>query len=365
MFIGNQKERLLLADLAKKYKIDFSALLAVIEVESNGVIHEIINGKPMPIVRYEGHYFDRLCNPKIREKARKAEVSSPKTGGIKNPSKQKDRWLLIEKAATFDKNAAYESSSYGVGQVMGVNWKNLGYSSVFALVNKAQEGLVGQVELMLEFIVFNKLDDELRNLDWSGFARGYNGSQYAKNKYHIKLAAAYKNQLGDGNISPKVVNNLRIGSKGIYVRELQSLLVLAGYVLKVDGDFGNSTKEAVKDFQKKNNLTPDGIVGVKTQQAIASLREMAPEDAGHQKISNISNVKVGTVSALGIPTVLISAKDELNSLIEQISPISQLSKITEYVNISIGVISVALVLFGAYKIYSGCKEKYYSYIGSV
>lgn len=34
--------------------------------------------------------------------------------------------------------------------------------------------------------------NELQRKDWAGFARGYNGPGYAKNRYDIKLANAYK-----------------------------------------------------------------------------------------------------------------------------------------------------------------------------
>ena len=57
---------------------------------------------------------------------------------------------------------------------------------------------------------------------------------------------------------------LRKGSKGVYVEVLQKKLNDAGYSLAVDGDFGNKTLEAVKDYQKVNGLVVDGIVGVKT-----------------------------------------------------------------------------------------------------
>ena len=57
---------------------------------------------------------------------------------------------------------------------------------------------------------------------------------------------------------------LRKGSKGVYVEVLQKKLNDAGYNLAVDGDFGNKTLEAVKDYQKVNGLVVDGIVGVKT-----------------------------------------------------------------------------------------------------
>ena len=57
---------------------------------------------------------------------------------------------------------------------------------------------------------------------------------------------------------------LRKGSKGVYVEVLQKKLNDAGYSLAVDGDFGNKTLEAVKDYQKVNGLVVDGIVGAKT-----------------------------------------------------------------------------------------------------
>lgn len=58
---------------------------------------------------------------------------------------------------------------------------------------------------------------------------------------------------------------LRMGAKGAYVEELQTQLNLKNNAgLKVDGDFGLKTLNAVKDFQTKNGLNPDGIVGPKT-----------------------------------------------------------------------------------------------------
>jgi N-acetylmuramoyl-L-alanine amidase len=52
---------------------------------------------------------------------------------------------------------------------------------------------------------------------------------------------------------------LKIGSKGNEVKELQRLLHLYE-----DGIFGPITEEAVKEFQKANGLTVDGVVGDKT-----------------------------------------------------------------------------------------------------
>lgn len=52
---------------------------------------------------------------------------------------------------------------------------------------------------------------------------------------------------------------LKKGSKGEDVKKIQMLLGLT-----VDGVFGPLTEQAVKDYQKKNGLQADGIVGDKT-----------------------------------------------------------------------------------------------------
>lgn len=66
---------------------------------------------------------------------------------------------------------------------------------------------------------------------------------------------------------PKV--NLKKGSKGVGVKWLQFELNKRGYNLTIDGDFGTKTDKAVRDFQKKNGLTVDGIVGKNTRNKLS------------------------------------------------------------------------------------------------
>lgn len=47
------------------------------------------------------------------------------------------------------------------------------------------------VQLFTAFIQSNRLDTYLRNKDWAGFAKGYNGPAYAENQYDKKLEKAY------------------------------------------------------------------------------------------------------------------------------------------------------------------------------
>ncbi len=62
---------------------------------------------------------------------------------------------------------------------------------------------------------------------------------------------------------------LRVGSSGEEVKTLQTKLKRWGYYTgSIDGVFGSGTKKAVIAFQKKNGLTPDGIVGPATLKAL-------------------------------------------------------------------------------------------------
>lgn len=59
-------------------------------------------------------------------------------------------------------------------------------------------------------------------------------------------------------------SQVQYGSSGVAVKELQQILNKSGYNLSEDGIFGSKTQAAVKDYQMKNGLSVDGIVGLKT-----------------------------------------------------------------------------------------------------
>lgn len=59
----------------------------------------------------------------------------------------------------------------------------------------------------------------------------------------------------------------RKGDSGSTVKKCQKQLIAKGFKLPkygADGDFGTETENAVKSFQRKNNLSVDGIIGPKT-----------------------------------------------------------------------------------------------------
>lgn len=69
-----------------------------------------------------------------------------------------------------------------------------------------------------------------------------------------------------GTLSPWPVT--QNGSNGHPIRTLQCLLRARGHNLTVDGIFGAVTEAAVKAFQTKKRITPDGIVRPQTWLAL-------------------------------------------------------------------------------------------------
>lgn len=62
---------------------------------------------------------------------------------------------------------------------------------------------------------------------------------------------------------------MKKGFKSTEIKELQKRLNKEGFgTLVVDGDFGNKTEIAVKNYQQAHNLVSDGLVGIKTRQEL-------------------------------------------------------------------------------------------------
>lgn len=163
---------------------DVRTLRAVIAVEaaSAGFLPD---GRPK--ILFERHWFHRLTNGKYDQLA--PAVSSAKPGGYGPPDKE---YLRLYTALQLDADAAVQSASWGLGQIMGFNWKLCGEKSLLGFFLAMHNNEDSQLMLMANFIRSVGAGDELQRRDWKGFARIYNGPLYARNKYDEKLAAAWE-----------------------------------------------------------------------------------------------------------------------------------------------------------------------------
>ena len=261
--------------VARREKLPPAALLAVVQVESGGRISARVRGRDEPLIRFEGHYFDRFLEGERLLRARAEGLADPKAGRVRNPRSQAARWDLLDRAVAIDRQAALSSVSWGVGQVMGSHWRWLGYGSVDALAAQARDGLAGQVALMVAYIDKAGLRSALEEGDFRRFARIYNGPAYARHGYHTKMERAhshFERYLARAMPRAEADDRLKFGSRGPGVRRLQEALTRAGLPLAVDGIFGLVTDRAVRQFQIAEGLAQTGIADGATLSRLGAAR---------------------------------------------------------------------------------------------
>lgn len=186
-FVGRAKrlDSFDFARIGRVIRVGEDEVRAVVEVETAGGGFDSM-GRPKML--FEPHIFWRELGEAKRRIAENQGLAYRRWGEKPYP---KDSYPRLIAAMKIDRPAALRSASWGLGQIMGFNHKAAGYASAEAMVADFLDDEEKHLEAMLNFIVSEGLDDELREHRWEGFARGYNGAGYAKHGYHTKLKAAY------------------------------------------------------------------------------------------------------------------------------------------------------------------------------
>lgn len=343
--------------------IEIAALKAVIEVETDGIG---LDHDGRIIIRWEGHKFRKFLSGTEKEEAEKKGYAYTYADRHKHPQPrdQAGRHLLLMRAMEINPRAALMSISMGLGQVMGFHYAKLGFATPQEMF-KVNETIDGQMQTMMRFIDAFGLVDELRALDWAGFARGYNGSNYRVNRYDEELKAAYIKFGGTG--ASAVDNILRMGDKSGLVLELQRKLKSYGYPVIVDGEFGTKTKDAVKMFQLANGLKVDGVVGNKTFNALERITpDPICETEELEKVKKTCTAQLGSMAkkaggvivgagVVGESVTLLDAAKTANEAISYIRPIINL--FTENIYLFIIAMGIIAIMAGHKVIANLWKDK--------
>ena len=337
-------------DYADFLKIEVAALKAVVAVETNGAGFD---AKGFLIIRWEGHKFRKfLSGDQLKEAERQGLAHTyADRHKYKQPNSAQGRHLLLDKARAINNDAALMSISMGLGQVMGFHYSRLGFATVQEMFDANCKDIDNQLGTMLRFIDAFGLVDELRALDWAGFARGYNGSNYRVNRYDEKLKAAYIKFGGTGASETGTI--IKMGSQGDHVEALQRKLFNLGYPMVVDGEFGTKTKAAVQTFQMSSGITPDGIVGSKTFQVLSkTIPDPVCETEELEKVKKTCTAQLGTMAkkaggvivgagVIGESVTLLDAAKTANEAVGYIRPIVNLFTENIYLFIiAIGIIGI-------------------------
>src|SRR6202011_4989611 len=93
----------------------------------------------------------------------------------------------LSRAIAKDRSAALQSASWGLGQLLGKNFAASGFPDVETMVAAMSESEDAQLAAVASFLTARHLDISLKAHDWTSFARGYNGPNFAKNNYDARL----------------------------------------------------------------------------------------------------------------------------------------------------------------------------------
>ncbi|WP_347555292.1 N-acetylmuramidase domain-containing protein [Robbsia sp. KACC 23696] len=231
-------------DAAKALGCEVNVIKAVHETEAGAGSFKKVDGRMVPTILYERHYFYKYnghkywdTNPdlsypygyyamgtkyikktvhmvktdgtptdvdmwvRFNKKKDKEHADEAETGAklLKDGDITKDRdtystlsYKRLKKAYKLDASAALKSCSWGAFQIMGANFAAVGYASVEAMVRELSKSERPHLKAFIAFIKSNKkLMDAVRNKDFTEFALNYNGPGYKQNDYDGTMKKHY------------------------------------------------------------------------------------------------------------------------------------------------------------------------------
>jgi len=164
--------------LSIEFKIPVSHIKKVVKVESGGIGFDKATGKI--IIQFEPSWFKR-----------KSPYTPSGKWSLNKVERQVEEWKAFSDAFSKNANAAMESTSVGLMQVMGFHYKLLGFKTVGEMWDFAKKSEANQLNLGMRFIKSNlKMYKAAQTGDWETFAYYYNGEQWRKYDYANRLAKA-------------------------------------------------------------------------------------------------------------------------------------------------------------------------------
>lgn len=147
-------------------------------------------------ILYERHIFYRYYSRK--HGVAKADALATQYPNICNKQTRgylggEREWSRLEQAMKIDPEIALMSASFGLGQIMGFNFKVVGCGDIYEFFRKVMRSEYEQFDLMLSFILNSSpgMKKAMQSLNFKKVAEIYNGPAYARNKYDTKLTGFY------------------------------------------------------------------------------------------------------------------------------------------------------------------------------
>lgn len=174
---------------AKELGVEAAAVHAVAAVESGG--RTGFDSLKRPKIRYENHFFRRLTKGRFDKTHPDLSCAYGSRQYKLTHGKHADQYKLLHAAFALAPDAAVMSCSWGMFQVMGENYKNIGWKDLERFTKDMFYSEGQHLRAFLGFCRHNGLVKYLKSHNWTAFARAYNGPAYAENAYDVKMRNYY------------------------------------------------------------------------------------------------------------------------------------------------------------------------------
>lgn len=173
-----------LKQAAALLEVDVPTIMAVDTVESSG--KGFLKSKKIKI-KFEGHKFYVYAKKRDSLSKKYPTLCYPDFTQRFSPPNSEDEYRRFSQAFALDPEAAMMATSWGKFQMMGFNYKIVGFETVGDMVDYLKKGEAEQLEVFCRFLLAEGLHEYLQAEDYASFARAYNGPAYKTNKYDTKI----------------------------------------------------------------------------------------------------------------------------------------------------------------------------------
>lgn len=179
--------------VASELGVEIAAIKAVVSIEAGSRMRGFW-APAVPVVNFDSKMYARFKGKAgVPEKALNDTVPGGLTGYALR------EWTQLVNARKTDCRAANMGSFWGMFQIGGFNYRKCGCETVDEFVELMSYSELEQLELFAAFITNGGMLTDLRNKNWAGFSRKFNGPGYVRRNYHTRMAAAYKKYKAEEN----------------------------------------------------------------------------------------------------------------------------------------------------------------------
>lgn len=226
-----------LAAAAQSLSVKAQEIWAVMAVETSGC--GFLPDR-RPVILFERHIFHRLTRGRFDD----GDISDAAPGGYGAVGAH--QYERLSRAIARNRRAALQSTSWGLGQIMGGNCGMAGFGDVDSMVAAMGDSEDAQLQAVCSFIKRSNLASALQSHDWTSFAAKYNGPNFAINQYDVRLRGEFQ------KYSFGVLPDLDLRAAQLY-------LTYSGFHPgPIDGTMGPLTRAAILDFQQRQALPATG-----------------------------------------------------------------------------------------------------------